>query len=241
MKRAGTLALALAAITLRSASASAQVEPTAPPDAAPSTQEVRPTVAGPPASTVRLHLRSYRDKIGARVFSRRPDDSWIMVCATPCTVDVAAGTELRLTMGSYEDEPHSYIVPGDQGSEVNVEVKPASVGPLVGGIVMMGAGGAFAVVGLLMLSVAEIGRGASGDGFKTAGYVVLGIGAVSAVGGLLWLLNRSHEPRTYDSPTRRQVYGRAETLLGDVATLRPRDPSTSVPPPATPLRYGFTF
>jgi hypothetical protein len=232
MKRALASALTLLAITLAAGDGAAQEAQDVPAASAPA-----PAAAG----LVRVHLRGYKSTAVARVYSHRPDDSWAMVCRTPCTVDAAPGTELRITLGSYEDEPHSFIVPSDAGPEVDVEVKPASVGPLVGGIVMMGGGGAFVLTGLLFLALADLGSSRNNDSVETTGFVLVGLGGASAAGGLVWLLSRSHEPRTYDRPTRRPSWGRSETLLGDVAASRPRDPTTSVPAPFTPLRFGFTF
>jgi hypothetical protein len=37
------------------------------------------------------------------------------------------------------------------------------------------------------------------------------------------------------------VYGRGETLLGDIAVAKRRDPATSTPPPFTPLDLHFAF
>ena len=83
-------------------------------------------VPAPPA-VVRVHIRTYRDKANARVYSKHPDNSWRVVCVAPCTADATVGTELRVTMGSNEDEPHTYVVPGDLGPEMDLEVRPASV------------------------------------------------------------------------------------------------------------------
>lgn len=67
---------------------------------------------------------------------------------------------------------------------MDLEVRPASVGPLVGGIVMMGSGGAFVLSGLLLLALADLSSGSHIDnsGTKTAGWVCIGLGAAAAVG-----------------------------------------------------------
>jgi len=109
---------------------------------------------------------------------------------------------------------------------------------------MMGTGGAVAILGLLCIAVASSASNVRGaDDLQTAGIVITGIGAVSAGAGLLWLSTRSHEPRITEKQHRpgSRVYGRNETLLGDVASARPRDPASAIAAPATPLRLGFTF
>ena len=79
------------------------------------------------------------------------------------------------------------------------------------------------------------------DSYKTIGVVLLGLGAAAAVGGLVWLLTRSHEPKVEGAPHYPDVYGRRDTVLGDVAVLKPRDPTTAIFPPATPFELRFAF
>ena len=237
MKRALASAIVVASVALSAGRAAAQETPAG-------AVAVDPGPAATPSTIVRMHFRTYRDRQHARVYGRRPDDSWAVACDVPCTVDSPVGTELRMTIGGYDDEPHSFIVPGDVGPEMDVEIKPASVAPLVGGIVMMGAGGGVAILGLLCIAVADSASSLRGaDDLLTVGIVVTGIGVASTGAGLLWLLTRSHEPRTTEKQHRpgSRVYGRNETLLGDVASLRPRDAASSLATPPTPLRFGFTF
>ncbi len=133
-------------------------------------------------------------------------------------------------------------MPSDLGSEVDLEVRPASVGPLIGSIVLMGSGGAFVLSGLLFIALSDVTNSSLTGGkpsstnaevsstYKTTGYVCIGIGAAAAVAGFVWLLSRSHEPQVNESPYREpDVYGRRETLLGDVAVATPRDPTTANP------------
>jgi hypothetical protein len=200
-----------------------------------------------PGAPVRVHLSTYRGKGTARLYIHRTDGSYTFVCASPCTADMAAHSELRVTLANNDEEPHTFAVPDDLGSEIDVEVRPASVGPLVGSIVLMGSGGAFMLSGAVFIALSDISyAGASSartpDGYKTIGYVMLGIGVGAAIGGLVWLLTRSHEPKVDGAPHRApDVYGRRDTLLGDVAVQKPHDPTTSVLPQATPFELHFTF
>lgn len=229
-----TLALALGA-TFSATPALAQQPPPAP---APSAS----------AAPVRVHLRTFRGKGTARLYIHRTDGSYTFVCASPCTSDMAAHSELRVTLANNDEEPHTFEVPSDLGPEIDVEVRPASVGPLVGGIVLMGSGGAIALSGALFLALSDV-RYPSGSGttrsspesYKTVGFVLLGIGAACAAGGLIWLLTRSHEPKVDGAPHSQDRYGRRETVLGDVAAQKPRDPTTSILPPAAPFELTFAF
>jgi hypothetical protein len=232
-------AFSCAALASTASDASAQQAPAAP----------------APAASVRVHLRTFKNKSTARMYIRRPDGSYTLVCASPCTADITGNSELRVTLANNDEEPHSFALPSDLGPEVDLEVRPASVGPFIGSIVLLGTGGAFVLSGLVFIALADVAGTSSGSGYsysganrdlsttyKTTGYVMIGIGAAAAVAGFVWLLTRSHEPQVRDAPHREaDVYGRGETLLGDVAVAKPRDPSLLVPAPSTPLQYGFSF
>lgn len=216
---------------------------------APALAQQAPAPVAAAAPPVRVHLGTYRNKGTARLYIQRTDGSYTFVCASPCTADMAAHSELRVTLGSNEDEPHTFEVPADLGSEIDVQVRPASAGPLVGSIVLMGSGGALILSGAIMVALSDIrlstasGRSVT-DSYKTIGLVMMGVGAATAVGGLVWLLTRSHEPKVEGAPHRDRapdVYGRGETLLGDVAAQKARDAASTLPTPATPLELRFTF
>jgi hypothetical protein len=244
---ATVLALALSAADATAQQQAAPVAPVAP---------AGPT-AGP--APVRLHLRTLKNKSAARMSIHRADGSYTLVCASPCTADVPGGSELRVTLGNDDDDPHTFVLPTDLGSELDLEVRPPSVGPLVGSIVLIGSGGALVLSGLAFIALADVAGGSISassastsathksisDTYKTTGYVMIGIGAAAAVAGFVWLLARSHEPQVSESPHREpDVYGRRETLLGDVAVATPCDPTSAaraLPAPFTPLQHGFSF
>jgi hypothetical protein len=210
--------------------------------------------AAPPA--VRVHVRTLKNKGTARLYIHRADGSYTLVCASPCTADLPGNSELRVTLANKDDEPHTFTLPSDLGSEVDLEVRPASSGPLIGSIVLLGSGGVFMLTGLAFIALSDFAHsGISGttsaardqdlaSTYKTTGFVMLGLGAAAAVAGFVWLVSRSHEPQVIDAPYRERepgVYGRRETVLGDVALGRPRDPTSDTPLPFTPLQYGFSF
>jgi hypothetical protein len=255
----------LASLTLTLAAGNAAAEtpsqpPTSPPPATVATPAATPVPAAlaPPVGaggSVRVHLRALKDKDVARLFIRR-GEGYTLVCASPCTADIPANSELRTTLNNNDEEPHTFSVPSDAGPEVEIEVKPASIAPVVGGIILMGSGGVFVLTGLLFVALGDVTESTSSssyssstysrnqsDELKTTGYVCIGLGAAAAVAGLIWLTTRSHEPRVTEKARRsREVYGRAETLLGDVALAKPRDPATLTAPPAVmPLNLSFTF
>ncbi len=211
-------------------------------------QQPPPAASIPAAGApVRVHLRTFRGKGTARLYIHRTDGSYTLVCASPCTADIAAHSELRVTLANNDEEPHTFEVPPDLGPEIDVEVRPASVGPLVGGIVLMGSGGALALSGALFIALSDVrypsvgGRSSTPDSYKTVGFVLLGVGAACAAGGLIWLLTRSHEPKVEGAPHFHDTVGRRETVLGDVAVQKPRDPTPTNLPPAAPFELTFAF
>jgi len=237
------------------------VQPSAPPPAygVQPAYGAQPGAPPPPPGTVRLHFRLYRDKGSARVYHRAADGRYGLLCMAPCTADVPAGDTLRITWGDHEEDPHDMPVAAGYGQEVEVEVKGPSVGPVIGGAIMMGVGGASILSGLILVAISDIDTldGRSNLSLDTMGYVFIGVGAGLAVGGLVWLIARSHEPRVeawtykgeeparYDDRDRdrdrRRRKNRAEMFLGDEALARPRDPMLPLGPAPTPLRWGFAF
>ncbi len=237
--------------------APASVTEPAPAAPAPDAQPAAPQSAAPAPGRVRLHVRTLREKTPhtARVFIKGPGDTYSLVCATPCSAEVPAGAEMRVTFDDHDDEPHAFVLSPELGSEVEIEVRPASKAPLIGGIVMMGSGGLLAALGALYVAMADkLGKPQgnnsffqvdTSDAYRKAGYIVIGIGAAVSTVGLIWFLTRSHEPRLVETPLRApprpQAYGRSETLASDVASGKRRDEASLGPAPFTPVQWGFTF
>lgn len=244
-------------VTLAASDASAQT-PNQPPPNAPPTGPLPPTVAatagGAPITpgAVRLHVSTEKNRGVARLYVHQPDGKYTLVCSTPCTADVPVNSEMRVTLNNNDEEPHTFTVPGDMGPELDIEVKPASVGPLIGGIIAMAAGGAFALSGLFLVAIASTDSGSSSkstssltesvkDTYRVTGYICIGIGAAAAIVGLVVLTSRSKEPRLNAGPRSAPfVQGRADMLLGDLATATPRE-ATRLPPAIMPLSYTIKF
>lgn len=191
-----------------------------------------------------MRFRTLRDRGRARVFVRTVSGAYVLVCATPCTADLPPGAELRTTLGDEDEDPRDFAVPNDYGPDVDVEVKPASKGALVGGIIMTSIGGIFLLIGTVLTAAANDARSSSSErALVTGGVVCLVLGAGLAIPGILLMTNRSREPRVRTDPHRRShEYSRDDTLLMDVAETRRVQPTTGLVPVAmTPLRLGFSF
>lgn len=168
-----------------------------PPPAAPQPTVVQP--APPPASprgTVRVHFHAYKDA-STRIYSESAPDRWVFVCSTPCDVDAPPGVRLRVVYDDVDEEPHDFTLDGNAGGRTDIEVRPASKGPLAGGIVMTSIGGLTALVGIVLVAVSSSSALTSSDrsGFQVAGTVCLLAGGGLTLGGILLITNRSHEPR----------------------------------------------
>lgn len=96
-----------------------------------------------------------------------------------------------------------------------------------------------------MAEIAPNGNRERAQDVKTAACVFIGVGAAAALGGLIWLTQRSREPRVTGTRIAKgasAVYGRHDTLLGDVALLGARDAGAiALPPAVMPLHLRFTF
>jgi hypothetical protein len=215
----------------------------------------------PAVQPVRVHLRTLKNKHTARLYVHRADGTYTLVCASPCTADLPGRSELRVTLGDNDEDPHTFALPPDAGAEVDLEVRPASVGPLIGSIVLLGSGGAFVLSGLLFIALSDVAGGSINGStstsstnkdiastYKTTGYVMIGIGAAAAIAGLVWFVSRSHEPQVTEWPHRGSddygAAGRRDTLLGDLALAKPRDPTSAmdlVAAPVLPLHYSLSF
>lgn len=230
------------------------------PAAAPADAPASTAPAGPAASTapapgrVRVHLRTLREKKAhvARLYIKN-DGKYSVVCVSPCTSELPVNSELRVTFDDVEDEPHTFVLGPEVGSDVEIEVRPASKAPVIGGAVMMGSGGLLALFGLYYL--AQAADEPKDDGFLTVnreevyrkvGYIFLGLGAATSVTGLIWFLTKDNEPRITKTPLeapRPQAYNRLTTVLGDAAFAKPRDATSvlGVSAPVTPLGWSVAF
>jgi hypothetical protein len=238
-RASATIALALAAL-LTARAARADGTPTEPPPATGGT----PTQPPPPPAArpvsgglVRVHLRAYKNRDVARLYVQQGPDRWALACSSPCKVDLAPGALVRVTLGDDYDEPHDFSLQTEGGREIELEVRPASKGALAGGIVMTSLGGITMLVGLVLVAVAGSSSTAvtNKDGLRTAGGVCLALGGGLTIGGILLMVNRSHEPRvqqqSYDA-----LRGSAEDDAPRRSALAPL--GASIP---TPLSVGFVF
>jgi hypothetical protein len=208
-------------------------------------QETTPPPSRPAQGAVRLHMRVLGKERG-RISIREADGSFTPLCDPPCIAEVTGGSELRITYDGVKDQPHTFMVSEDAGAEIDLDVSPPSSGPKIAGIAMMAAGGGIVLMATFIAALGRVGTALSGENDSSTGdaigYVGAGLGIATAFTGVVVLSGRSLEPRVFSAPHREgDVYGRMQTSFGDLASAKPRDPTTAVPSPRTPLGYSFTF
>ena len=249
--------------------ASAQEAQTAPePPGERDVPSVEDAPAPPPsvARTVRIHARSKENKQRVRVETSVIGGERQLLCsseaptfpprqrgarrrpfASPswgdCVADVPPGSQLRISLGESE-ESHLFEVPDAPGSEMNLTVLNADrTAEKAGGIALIVIGSVGVALGSLVLAFSAPPGLLHDDDLATQSAFVLILGAAFAAGGIAVLATGSREPHVESAATDRAAarYGRKDTVNGDVASARSREPSTTAPAAVTPLSYGFTF
>jgi hypothetical protein len=197
-----------------------------------------------PAGTVRLNVRPYRATKDVKLQVGDAQGGWAFVCNAPCSADVVPGTALRVTIGDSE-EGHEFAMAGNPGNEMDLEVRPASKGPLAGGIVMASIGGFTALVGVILLAVAATPNRNSAD-LETPGWVCLLAGGGLTLGGIILIAKRTHEPRVREnehtpSKESRPIARRGADLYTSDVSARGMTPLIGTGPAFTPLGFSVHF
>lgn len=189
------------------------------------------------AGAVRLHFRTVRPKDHADLYELRGEQA-VFVCSSPCDAAVPVGAAMRVVFAGNREEPHDFVMTGEDGGEVDLQVRSPSKGAVAGGVVMIASGGIVAFVGLILVAVSADTKSSTHVDLTTSGLVcLLGGGALTA-GGIVLIANRSREPRLEHEP--HGIRDRAGTFQSDTLVAKARDQLTP-PVPATPLGFSFAF
>jgi hypothetical protein len=152
-----------------------------------------------PARPVRVNFTTPGNKLEARLFVRKSESEWALVCAAPCKADLWPGSQLRAVLGDHDDEPYDFVLSNGLGDEVNIEARRGGRGALAGGIVMTSLGGLALVVGIVLTAVSTLNT-YNQSSLRTAGIISLGLGAGATAGGILMITGRTWEPRIKQMP-----------------------------------------
>lgn len=155
--------------------------------------------AQPAQQPVRVHFFTPGNKTEARLFVRKSDSEWALVCAAPCKADLWPGSQLRAVLGDHDDEPYDFVLANGIGGEVEIEARRGGRGALAGGIVMTSLGGLALIVGIVLTAVSTVST-TNGSSLRTAGIISLGLGAGATAGGVLMITGRTWEPRIKQMP-----------------------------------------
>jgi hypothetical protein len=217
--------IALATLLLRSVAAAQQP----PPPAAPPPAAAAPRTPG----TVRVNVRAYRNRGLVRLYTAKTSaHPKAFICEAPCMADVYPGTPLHVTFGD-SDDGHDLLLEGKPGTDVDLEVRAASKGPLAGGIVLTIVGGLTALIGLVLVGVAAGDRG--DEDLMSPGLITLAVGGGLTVAGIFLIAGRSSEPRVRELA---QQQSRRALFRSDLATLHGSSPAGAA---FAPLSWGIAF
>ena len=176
-----------------------------------------------PVQPVRVHFHTPGNKVEARLFVRKSESEWALVCAAPCKADLWTGSQLRAVLGDHDDEPYDFVLANDAGSEVDIDARRGGRGALAGGIVMTSLGGLTFIVGVALAVVSTWSVVTNQASLRTAGIICMGLGGGTTAGGILLMTNRTWEPRIKQMP------------------YEPNRFATIVPAPATPFSLTLSF
>lgn len=176
-----------------------------------------------PAQPVRVHFYTPANKTEARLFIRKSESEWALVCAAPCKADLWPGSQLRAVLGDHDDEPYDFVLSNGLGSDVEIEARRGGRGALAGGIVMTSLGGLTLIVGIVLTAVSTSSAVSSQSSLRTAGVICMGLGGATTAGGIVMITGRTYEPRIKQMP------------------YEPSRFASVVPAPATPFSLTLSF
>lgn len=176
-----------------------------------------------PAQPVAVHFHTPGNKTEARLFVRKSESEWALVCAAPCKTSLWPGSQLRAVLGDHDDEPYDFVLANGTGGEVDIEARRGGRGALAGGIVMTSLGGLTFIVGVVLAAISTSSFVNNPSSVRTAGIVCMGVGGATTAGGIVLITGRTWEPRIKQMP------------------YEPSRFATLAPAPATPFSLTLSF
>jgi hypothetical protein len=139
------------------------------------------------------------------------DARWTPACAAPCDKSLPIDNDYRIT-GPGIRTSKTFRLSVRAGEKVSIAVNAGSKGGFIGGIVLLGIGGAGVIIGL---TVALVGAAESatesynpvtgnftqnnnGSGTETAGWIIALVGAAAAVVGVVLMVNNGKTKETQE-------------------------------------------
>jgi hypothetical protein len=145
----------------------------------PATPPVSAPMVGP---KVRVHVSAPSTVI----LYRRPagTTSWTQACTSPCNIDLPINDSYRV-VGNNVAQSGEFTLGGAPGGSVDLKVDPQSVGGMVMGGLIGGAGALIGYVGLLVTLVSLGDDTSENKDARGAGLVMMALGGLATVGGVL--------------------------------------------------------
>lgn len=190
-----------------------------------------------PAPMVGPKARVHINSPGRVILYRRPagSNAWVQACASPCDEELPLGDQYRVT-GNGIALSKEVSLGGSPGGVVTLTVDPPSMGGMVMGGLISGAGITTGYVGMLFVLVSLDNNSSRYEKYRTSGLVAMGLGAVATVGGLVMFLVSA---KTDIIPS--SSGGTKDAFRRD-PWWRPTEPTTAALPAAQyPVLFGHSF
>jgi len=170
---------------------------------------------------------------------------WAAVCSTPCDRPLPLGASYRIA-GDGVRASRSFMLGGQNGDRVVLDVDTASKGGRTGGIVLVSLGGlSFLIGGLTLLVVAAANATSTSTGSaEVIGWTMFGGGAAGVLAGILLITGNSSTKVTQSMEPRKVSWlpgfnaKKTETRL---PTFREDSVATGLPKPAVVPIFATTF
>ncbi|WP_394847691.1 hypothetical protein LZC95_09535 [Pendulispora brunnea] len=197
-----------------------------------------PSVTAEPSGSVMVHIE------GGDVTIEQMRGSWAAVCSSPCDRALPIGPSYRI-VGDGVRASRAFMLGGQNGDRVVLDVDTGSKGGFAGGIVLVSIGSLFFLVGGLTLLVVAAANGAHTDtgNAEPIGWTMFGGGAAGVLVGILLITGNSSTKVTQSLEPRKVSW-----LTGlDPKKPEPRlptfreDPPTGIPRATVLPIFGTTF
>ncbi|WP_394837179.1 hypothetical protein LVJ94_09755 [Pendulispora rubella] len=210
---------------------------------APVPSATAPQVTTEPSGSVTVHID------GGDVAIEQMRGGWVAVCSTPCDRALPIGPSYRI-VGDGVRASRAFMLGGQNGDRVVLDVDTASKGGFAGGIVLISLGSLFFVIGgftLLVVALANAANTGNTGSAEAVGWTMFGGGAVGVLTGVLLMTSNSSTKVTQSLEPRKVSW--LTGFDGKKAEGQPRLPTfreetaaaASLPKPMLVPIFGTTF
>ena len=203
----------------------------------PGARVIPPATPPTPAPMVGPKVRVHINSPSRVILYRRPagTNSWVQACASPCDEELPLGDQYRVA-GNGVAQSKEVSLGGNPGGAVTLTVDPPSIGGMIMGGLIAGAGVTAGYIGMVFVLVSLDHNSSRYEKMRTTGLVAMGLGTVATVGGLVMFLVSARTDLLTSS-----AGGTKDAFRRD-PIWRPTDTTTATLPAAQyPLLFTHAF